>query len=230
MELEKKIGYRFKKKELLQQALTHKSFSHERKRDFDNEKLEFLGDAVLDLVVGELLFLQFPEDSEGGLSKKRASIVNEDVLFQIGNRLNLSEYLLLGKGESLSGGAQKPRLISSAFEALIGAIYLDGGFEVARVFLQREFKQILGFLDQQLVDFERDYKTRLQELVQKTEKKTPTYELVHEVGPPHERVFTAAIKVGDVVWARGVGKSKKMAEQAAAKAALQERYQEESEK
>lgn len=229
MDLEKKIGYRFKKKELLQQALTHKSFSHERKKELDNEKLEFLGDAVLDLVVGELLLLHFPEDSEGGLSKKRASIVNEDVLFQIGQKLGIAEVLLLGKGETLSGGAQKPRLISSAFEALVGAIFLDGGFEVSRVFVQREFRPVMGLLDQQLVDFERDYKTRLQEMVQKNEKKTPTYELLHEEGPPHDRIFTAAIKVGEEVWAKGTGKSKKMAEQAAAKAALKERYQEESE-
>jgi len=223
-DVEKNVGYRFKNRELLQRALTHKSFSHENKISENNEKLEFLGDAVLDLVIGELLLELFPKDTEGGLSKKRASIVNEEVLSEIAQRLGLSEYMKLGKGELLSGGAAKPRLLASTFEAVVGGVFLDGGFEVAKVFLRREFEPAMSILNQQNLDFGRDYKTRLQELVQKHNEQTPTYELSMEEGPPHDRRFTVCVKVGDETWAQGTGKSKKNAEQEAAKLAIQERY------
>lgn len=224
IEIERKLGYRFKNKDLLMRALLHKSYAHEQKISENNEKLEFLGDAVLDLVVGELLLEMFPQDSEGGLSKKRASIVNEEVLSEIAVRLGFSDFIKLGKGELLTGGAQKPRLLASAFEAIVGAIFLDGGFEVARVFLRREFQPAVSLFTEQALDFERDYKTRLQELVQKTVKITPTYELVKEEGPPHDRVFTACVRIGEEVWAEGNGRSKKHAEQEAARLAIVEKF------
>lgn len=223
-DVEKRIGYRFKKIENLVRALTHKSFANENKSNHEhNEKLEFLGDAVLDLVVGEVLFEKFPKDTEGGLSKKRASIVNEEVLSEIAQRMKLNEDLQLGKGELLTGGAQKPRLLASAFEALVGAVYLDGGFDVASVFIRREFEVLVDSLKDQ-GDFERDYKTRLQEVVQKKDKSTPKYELIKEEGPPHDRMFYCAVLIGEHKVAEGTGKSKKIAEQMAAKAALEQRY------
>lgn len=225
-ELQTRLGYEFKSAALLERALTHKSFANELKNTVEhNEKLEFLGDAVLDLVVGEFLFEKFPTDTEGGLSKKRASIVNEEVLSELSLDMKLNELMKLGKGEAQTGGAHKPRLCASALEAVIGALYLDGGFEVAKKFVRREF----SFLTDKVCgheDFEKDYKTRLQELVQKHQKETPRYEVLAEEGPPHDREFLVCVKVSDEVWAQGRGRSKKNAEQAAAKCALESKYKE----
>lgn len=219
-ELEKKLNYKFKKNELLERALTHKSFAHElRERCDHNEKLEFLGDAVLDLVLGEYLMEKFPSDGEGGLSKKRASLVNEDVLCKISADLELSKYMHLGRGESLTGGAQKPRLLASAYEALLGAVFLDGGFEAAREFARRDFAGLIESIDP-TKDFEKDYKTRLQEVMQKETKEAPVYELISEDGPPHDRIFTVCVRVKEINLATGTGRSKKIAEQEAAKKAL----------
>lgn len=224
--LEERLGYKFQNLSLLERALTHKSFANELKVvTAHNEKLEFLGDAVLDLVVGEFLFEKFPTDTEGGLSKKRASIVNEEVLSDLALNMGLNHFLHLGKGEIQTGGALKPRLISSAFEAVVGALYLDGGFEVTKSFLRNEFSilsdRICGH-----EDFQKDYKTRLQEVVQKALKETPKYEVLAEEGPSHEREFLVCVKVHDDVWAQGRGRSKKHAEQAAAKEALEIKYKE----
>jgi ribonuclease-3 len=222
--IEVRLSYKFSNLKLLESALTHKSFSHELRGPGDNnEKLEFLGDAVLDLVVGELLFDKYPQDSEGGLSKKRASIVNENVLSEIAISLQLDKLLKLGRGEILTGGSNKPRLLASCFEALIGAIFLDSGYEVVRKILTAEFK---NRIENQfgVIDFERDYKTRLQELVQKSFRETPKYELVSEEGLPHDRLFLIRVLVKDEVWAQGHGRSKKIAEQEAAKLALQEHF------
>lgn len=225
-ELEQRLQYRFKNPGLLQRALTHKSFANELKNPAEhNEKLEFLGDAVLDLLIGELLYEQFPNDSEGGLSKKRASIVNEEVLSEIAKEMGLNKLMLLGKGETLTGGSQKPRLVSSSFEAIIGALYLDGGFEVTKSMVRREFLPVIEAVCS-AEDFSKDYKTRLQEIVQKSLKETPRYELIYEEGPPHDREFKVCVKVGSEAWAEGVGRSKKQAEQAAAKAALSEKFKE----
>lgn len=224
--VEQRLGYQFKSATLLERALTHKSYANELKTATEhNEKLEFLGDAVLDLVVGELLFENFPLDTEGGLSKKRASIVNEEVLSELAIEMGLNQVLLLGKGETLTGGATKPRLVASAFEAVVGALYLDGGFAVTREFLCREFSPLIVKVCGQ-EDFEKDYKTRLQELVQKMSKETPKYEVLAEDGPPHDREFLVCVKVKDDVWAQGRGRSKKHAEQAAAKTALEMKYKE----
>lgn len=225
-ELQKRLGYEFKNAALLDRALTHKSYANELKNSVEhNEKLEFLGDAVLDLVVGEFLFEKYPTDTEGGLSKKRASIVNEEVLSELAIDMKLNGLMKLGKGEAQTGGATKPRLVASALEGVLGALYLDGGFEAARKFIRQEF----SFLTDKICcheDFEKDYKTRLQELVQKHQKDTPRYEVLAEEGPPHDREFLVCVKVNDEVWAQGKGRSKKNAEQVAAKCALDTKYKE----
>lgn len=225
-ELERRLDYEFKDKALLARALTHKSFANELKNPTEhNEKLEFLGDAVLDLVVGEFLFEKFPSDTEGGLSKKRASIVNEEVLSELALDMQLNKLMQLGKGETLTGGALKPRLIASSFEAIVGALYLDGGFEVTKVFIRREFESLTAkFCGSE--DFEKDYKTRLQEFVQKALKETPKYEVLAEEGPPHDREFLVCVKVKEDIWAQGRGRSKKNAEQSAAKNALEMKFKE----
>ncbi|WP_413287457.1 ribonuclease III [Bdellovibrio sp. HCB337] len=220
-ELETKLQIKFKNESLIARAMTHKSFAHELRGKLEhNEKLEFLGDAVLDLVLGEYLMELFPADGEGSLSKKRASLVNEEVLSKLASELELSKFLQLGKGEATTGGAQKPRLLGSAYEALLGAIFLDGGFDVVREFVRREFTKLIEGLDP-AQDFERDYKTRLQEVMQRDTKETPVYEIISEEGPPHARVFTVCVRVKEVNLATGTGKSKKAAEQAAAQKALE---------
>nr|BFD62943.1 ribonuclease III [Bdellovibrio sp. HM001] len=224
--LEERLGYQFQNQALLERALTHKSFANELRNCVEhNEKLEFLGDAVLDLVVGEFLYEKFPTDTEGGLSKKRASIVNEEVLSELALDLGLNKLMQLGKGEAQTGGAQKPRLIASSFEAIVGALYLDGGFTVARTFIRQEFVPLADRVCRH-EDFERDYKTRLQELVQKSSKETPRYEVLAEEGPPHDREFLVCVKVKEDIWAQGRGRSKKNAEQMAAKNALEMKYKE----
>lgn len=218
--IEALLQYRFQRPDLLLQALTHKSFAYEhRAPDFHNEKLEFLGDAVIDLVLGEYLFELFPHDNEGALSKKRASLVNEDSLAKLATQLDLPSHLRLGKGEMQTGGALKPRLLSSAWEALTGALYLDAGFESSRRILREAFRPLIENLDPDQ-DFAADYKTRVQELVQRTMRVTPVYELVGEDGPAHDRVFTVALKIKDEEFARGSGRSKKIAEQQAAREAM----------
>ncbi len=224
--LEARLGYQFKNTALLNRALTHKSFANELKQNTEhNEKLELLGDAVLDLVVGEFLFERFPEDTEGGLSKKRASIVNEEVLSELALDMELNKLMQLGKGETLTGGALKPRLVASSLEAIVGAMYLDGGFDAAKGFIRREFSTLTDKVCGS-EDFEKDYKTRLQELVQKSLKETPKYEVLAEEGPPHDREFLVCVKVKEDVWAQGRGRSKKNAEQSAAKNALEAKCKE----
>lgn len=225
--LQERLGYTFKNAALLNRALTHKSYANEIKNATEhNEKLEFVGDAVLDLVVGEFLYEKFPADTEGGLSKKRASIVNEEVLSELALEMELNKLMQLGKGEILTGGALKPRLVASSLEAVIGALYLDGGFEVTKAFVVREFAKLTDRVCGS-EDYERDYKTRLQELVQKSIKETPRYEVLSEEGPPHDREFLVCVKVKEDTWAEGRGRSKKNAEQAAAKNALETKYRNE---
>lgn len=217
------LNYQFNNEELLKKALTHRSYSVENGflEGVDNERLEFLGDAVLDLVISDLLWRAYPNDDEGPLSQRRAALVSEPILAQIGQELNLSEFLILGKGERQSGGATKPRLIASAFEALVGAIYLDSDYNtafkvIAQWFIQRVEQQ--GGED----DYRKDYKTRLQELIQKDQAQVPTYALEEEIGPPHDRIFKVSVRVGDKTLAFGKGRSKKQAEQNAAQEVLTE--------
>jgi ribonuclease-3 len=224
--LETRLGYKFKSPALLVRALTHKSYANELKNHAEhNEKLEFLGDAVLDLVVGEFLYEKFPQDTEGGLSKKRASIVNEEVLFELARDMELNKILQLGKGEAQTGGALKPRLLASSLEAIVGAMYLDGGFAAAQTFVRKEFLPLCAKTCCN-EDYERDYKTRLQELVQKAQKETPKYEVLAEEGPPHDRQFVVCVKVKEEIWSKGRGRSKKNAEQDAAKSALDAKFKE----
>lgn len=215
-DLEKIIGYQFKTPELLRQALTHSSYANEKhKKQSDNERLEFLGDAVLELVSSEFLFKNYSKMPEGEMTKFRASIVCEPTLAFCTKELDLGKYLYLGKGEDLTGGRTRKSILSDALEAVIGAIYLDGGFENARDFVHR-------FI---LVDVEHkklfhDSKTILQELVQGNYKEELHYVLVGEEGPDHDKKFMVEALIGDRVIGHGTGHTKKAAEQEAAYEAL----------
>lgn len=220
--LEQTIGYEFKNRTLFEQSLVHKSFHNESagKSVGHNERLEFLGDAVLDLSLSDLLMNHFPQLHEGELSKIRAGLVNETVLSQVATELGFSAHIKLGKGESQSGGALKPRLLSSVFEAFVGAFYLDSNFDRVHTFLKATFKPRLENVDH-THHYQGDFKTRLQEKIQEKYKQTPTYEILKEEGPDHEKIFHVKVKVGATTLADGYGKSKKAAEQEAARKALE---------
>ena len=214
--LSQRIGYPFRDPETLRHALTHSSFA--TKAADDNERMEFLGDAVLELCVSEALFLRFPDMREGQMTKNRASIVCEDALCAAAKKIGLGEYLLLGRGEAASGGREKPSILSDAFEAVIAAIFLDGGLEPAKAFIHRF---VLSQLNLSTAAFEKDHKTRLQELIHaKTHGKQVTYELVREEGPDHQKTFTMRAVLDGEVLGEGTGGSKQSAGQAAAHAAL----------
>jgi len=210
-------GIVFKNAELLRRALTHKSFSSVPGEH--NEKLEFLGDAVLDLVLADLLMHKFPDNDEGRLSKKRASLVNEKSLSQVASVLGLQEHIRLGKSELQSQGAQKPRLLASSLEALLGALYLDQGYEPAKALISQLFEAHLTH-DDVAEDYHSDFKTRFQEAIQARDRLTPVYRLLSEDGPPHARIFTVQVETELRIWASVVGSSKKAAEQDAARVAL----------
>ena len=215
------LGYAFQDRSRLELALTHKSFANEREDCGDNERLEFLGDAVLDLALSDVLMTRFPEDPEGNLSKKRASLVNEETLSKVALDLQIGERVRVGKGEAKSGGGHKPRLLASALEAVIGAIFLDGGFQAARALVERLFDERMSLLAASTVDYQSDFKTRLQELAQERHKQAPVYKVERESGPDHDKVFEVSVRVGEAALANGTGRSKKSAEQDAARAALE---------
>ena len=212
--LEAGLGHRFVRAEHLAVAITHRSVGD----DAHNETLEFLGDAVLSLAVSDLLMREFPEAREGDLSKMRASLVNAEGLAQKARRLDLGHWLRLGKGEERSGGRDKEKILASAYEALLGAVYLDAGYEAARRVVDAHFGADLR-RDVEVPGI-RDYKTRLQELTQRLYRETPVYTLAGEHGPDHEKEFVVELVVGGRTLGRGVGRSKKLAEQAAAMEAL----------
>jgi ribonuclease III, bacterial len=215
--LQKELGYTFKDRSLLVKALTH--VSHDRKKTgSNNEVLEFLGDAVLDLAISDLLIRRFPERTEGDLSRMRAGLVNAVALAEKGNALALGPLLLLGKGEERSAGRKKQSILAGAFEALLGGVYQDGGYDPARRIIERYFAAdiIERTLGQQ------DYKTRLQEISQLLFRVPPFYRLVSESGPDHAKYFVTEISVGGNVLGIGEGKSKKQSEQKAARQALKE--------
>lgn len=213
--LQKQLGYRFKDISLLVRCLTHVSYDRKKGRGH-NEVLEFLGDAVLDLAISDLLMRCFPEKNEGDLSRMRAALVNSNVLAEKAMAVNLGPLLFLGKGEERSGGRSKPSILAGAFEALLGGVYQDGGYAAARRMVERYFSADINekTLGQQ------DYKTRLQEISQMLFHMPPAYRLVSESGPDHEKRFVTEIAVGGNVLGKGEGKSKKQSEQEAAKKAL----------
>lgn len=219
-DLEAVIGYTFTDRSYLRTAVTHSSYANELSRHTleaqNNERLEFLGDAVLELVTSEFIFENHKEMAEGKLSKLRASMVCEPSLAICARDLNLGEYLLLGKGEDATGGRNRDSILSDAFEAVIGAIYLDGGMQPAAEFIR---KWVLQNLKQPQLF--KDCKTLLQELVQKDYQRTPDYVLVDERGPAHRKEFIFEVRVGDKVLATGEGASKKAAEQMAARKAVE---------
>ena len=215
-ELQNRIGYVFSDAAKLRRALTHSSYVPGD--GGDNERMEFLGDAVLELCVSEELFFRFPKMQEGQLTKSRASIVCEAALFDAAKGIGLGEYLLLGRGEDANGGREKPSILSDAFEAVIAAIYLDGGFTPARDFIHRF---VLPLLDLSVPVFEKDHKTRLQELIHaRTHGRQVTYRLVGESGPDHDKTFTMQAVLDGEVLGEGSGHSKQSAGQAAAADAL----------
>ena len=215
-ELERRIGHTFQEPELLKRALMHSSYVPGI--GGDNERMEFLGDAVLELCVSEELFFRFPDMQEGLLTKNRASIVCEEALFAAAKRIGLGEFLLLGRGEDASGGREKPSILSDAFEAVIAAIFLDGGLSPAKAFIHQF---VLSQLDLSVPVFEKDHKTRLQELIHaKTHGKQVSYRLIGETGPDHDKTFTMQAVLGDEILGTGTGHSKQSAGQAAAADAL----------
>lgn len=218
-EFENKIGYTFRNKELLHEALSHSSYANENRHHgrHSNERLEFLGDSVLSIVVSEHLFNHFKHLPEGELTKIRASLVCEKALFEFSKKIDLGQYLLLGKGEENSGGRERPSIVSDAFEAVIAAIFLDGGMQAAE-------KYVLSFipknLDSNSAKALQDYKTMLQEIIQRNPEERVEYVLADQIGPDHDRKFVVNVCLNSNVIGRGEGHSKKQAEQAAAKEAL----------
>ncbi|MGN0642565.1 MAG: ribonuclease III [Huintestinicola sp.] len=217
-EFEERIGYTFKDKNLLFEALSHSSFANENKKGrHSNERLEFLGDSVLSIVISEHLFTHFKHLPEGDLTKIRASLVCEKALFEFSKQIELGKYILLGKGEENTGGRERPSIVSDAFEAVIAAVFLDGGMEAAREY-------VLGFipkdLDRSSAKNLHDYKTILQEIIQRNPEEKVEYVLKEQSGPDHDRHFVVEVMLNTNVIGRGEGHSKKQAEQQAAKEAL----------
>lgn len=220
-ELEASLGYCFKDMGLLDNALTHRSFVNENGGlpCKDNERLEFLGDAVLELTVSDMLMKKFPGYAEGELSKLRASVVNEQPLAELARRFRIGEFLLLGRGEEASGGRMKPSLLANAFESLVAAMFIDGGFDRAAAFTGRLFEPLIetGAADA----IYRDYKTAAQEICQNLFQELPRYAIIEETGPDHDKRFAMSLIIGERIIATGTGKNKKEAEQQAAKMALE---------
>ena len=221
-EFEQRIGYTFTQQDVLRRALTHKSYSHEAKDSEvrHNETFEFLGDSVLGFVVGDLLFRHFPQLDEGALSKMKAFLVSAQSLAAKAREYGMGEVILLGVGEEKTGGRKKDSLLANLFEAMIAAIYLDGGIDAARQLIERAFVDEIRAIDQQDLLFH-DYKTALQELAQGNGLPLPEYNVVDEVGPDHDKTFVVEVRLGSLL-TRGEGSSKKEAQQQAARHALRE--------
>ena len=220
-ELQSALSITFKNPALLRESLVHRSYLSENPDAMltSNERLEFLGDAVLGLVVAEEIYRRFPEFSEGELTKLRSALVRGETLGRVALSLNLGEYLYLGHGEEESGGRRRPRNLSCALEAVIGAIAADQGLDAARGFILRILSSHVERAIEGKLAF--DYKSRLQQVVQSETKITPVYRTIEQVGPDHAKVFTVEVLAGDSVLGRGSGRSKRTAEMEAARAALQ---------
>jgi ribonuclease-3 len=223
--LERRIGYRFRDRGLLEHALTHRSRVHEDASGgvFDNESLEFLGDSILGFVIADMLFREFPEHNEGQKSKVKASLVSSASLARLAEQIDLGAFLILGRGEEKTGGRRKHAIIADCYEALIAAIYLDGGIEPARAFIERQFASLVQEARRTgaAAAFTEDWKSALQEWLQSHGRGLPIYRLFEELGPPHRRTFVVDVQVDDKTIARAEGRSKKEAAQAAAKEALE---------
>ena len=220
-ELQQSLGVSFSDLSLLEQALVHSSYINENPGFTltSNERLEFLGDAVLSLIVAEKLYRDFPRFSEGEMTRLRAVLVRRETLARMARAIRLGDYLYMGKGEGASGGRHKPSNLAAALEAVIAAIFLDQGLAVTSESVLSLFKEEMGRVVSRSAEV--DYKSRLQELIQAKQQTAPVYQLVEAVGPAHDRRFTVEVKIGDIVQGRGSGKSKKTAEAEAARSALQ---------
>jgi ribonuclease III len=218
-EIHRSLGYRFESQALLMQAFCHTSYLHENPEEVidDNERLEFLGDSVLDLAVGQMLMELFPAAREGELSKLRASLVSEAGLAGIAGKLGLGRLVLLGKGEEAGGGREKPSILADTFEALVGALYLEAGLQRTMEVLRGIFTPLMDEMGSNLLAA--DYKSLLQELTQQRMKTLPRYILLEESGPPHARTFRVGLSINGMHLSEGRGRSKKEAEQVAAKEA-----------
>jgi ribonuclease-3 len=220
VQLEKTVGYRFRDRAFLEEALTHRSHANEVQGDLDNQRLEFFGDSILGFLISHLLFSRFPDAREGELTHMRAALVDEARLSAIALNLGIGPYLLLGKGEEKSGGRDKRSILADAYEALIAAIFLDGGVAAVRAVIEGHFAAFLGEFAASGVN-SKDYKTELQEYTQANSASTPEYELTAAEGPDHDKVYRFSVMVNGVSAGTGEGKSKKEAQQAAAREALE---------
>ncbi|OGP75326.1 MAG: ribonuclease III [Deltaproteobacteria bacterium RBG_16_49_23] len=221
-EMEERLGYQFKERVWLDQALTHKSFIHQTNapNKVSNEVLEYLGDAVLNLAVSHLLLKEFPEAQEGTLSMWRSHLVKRSSLAFFSKQLRLDQYLLFGKSEILDGGAKKASILANAYEAVIGAIYMDSGYDQALEIVRNHLEPYLGLENFAL--HSNDYKSLLQKYAQKAFGFTPQYHVLKESGPEHDKQFQASVMIGEEIKGTGWGGSKKLAEQEAAKNALKD--------
>jgi ribonuclease III len=217
-DIQQRIGHTFKDAELLERALTHKSYANENRVPYHNERMEFLGDAVLSLVISEHLMKAFPDSTEGDLSRLRAAVVSEPALASVSRDIGLGGHLLLGKGEDQTGGRNKDSLLADCLEALIAAVYLDAGKDAAESLVIRLFEDVMKRTSASGGSL--DYKTEFQELCQEQLKQLPEYRIVSETGPDHQKQFEMEVWIKGQLSGRGTGKSKKEAEQRAAKEAL----------
>lgn len=215
--IEKKLGYKFRDEGILKTALTHSSYANETSVE-SNERLEFLGDAVLGFIVARVLYDLFPEAAEGKLSKMRSAIVSRMNFAHFAKELKIDKQILLGRGEEITGGRKRQSNLAGAFEAVIGAVYIDGGYRKVYTIVSRLLKDCLNGKE----EIFKDYKTRLQEIAQRQFKKVPKYKVVLEEGPPHDKCFHVEVKLGRRTIGKGIGSNKKQAEQAAAKEGLEE--------
>ena len=219
MNIEESIGYTFKNKSLLDEALTHISYAHEKGVN-SNEKLEFLGDSILEFISSKYLYNKFPKLKEGELTKLRAQVVCEDSLYEVAKKHNISQYIKVGHSESLSGGKNKPTILADSIEAIIAAIYFDGGLDKAEKFIIENLAEAMEIASHNVG--QKDYKTVLQEKFQKNGDVHIEYKVIGEQGPDHDKIFTSEVAVNGKVLASGTGKSKKLAEMQAAKKALED--------
>ena len=213
-DIERILGYRFKDPAVLKEALTHKSFAGEHRGIKHNERMEFLGDSILGAIVADYIYNECPHDEEGVLSKIKANLVSRRNLYLWGKQLNLGQFMALGRGELATGGRERDSIISNAVEAVIGAVYLDGGYAAARALI------LPWVRTQQLTQDAQDFKSLLQEVIQQKGPHTPLYEVIQTVGPEHDKTFTVRVSLNGQELGTGKGHNKKQAEQAAAHSAL----------